>query len=278
MVNMNILSASFLILEKAKQLGSALAGFALENDIRSSPSSVFVRRMRGIGKGDITRNAESGHGASGKNDAAGPNSPNPGKGGSVLVIAVAHPADQPEMDWWSGRWESPGNRILAGIVEKLSDWITETYDIRTVPLPYHPHGRGTYLKDAAALAGLGCIGRNNLLLTPEYGPRVRLRALTLDAAVPSTGITGFDPCALCDEMPCRRACPQGAFDDRLHTTTEYRLDQLPGRDGAFSRSACNIQMGKDMTSAEKQVVEGFDAPVRVIRYCRECELACPVGK
>lgn len=234
--------------------------------------------MRGIGKGGINRNSALAHSASGKSDTAGVHSPNPGAAGSVLVIAVEHPAHQPEMDWWYGRWESPGNRILAGIVEQLCVWITETYGIRTSHLPYHPQGRGIYLKDAAVLAGLGCIGRNNLLVTPEYGPRVRLRALTLDAVVPSTGITGFDPCALCDGMPCRRACTQGAFERQLCTPTEYRLDQLPGRDGAFSRPVCNIQMGKDMTAAETQMVEGLDAPVKVIRYCRECELACPIGK
>lgn len=273
MVNKNILSASFQILEKTKQLGAALAGFALENDLRTCPSSVFVRRMRSIGKSDTTRNMESG-----RRDAAGVNTLNPRKSGSVLVIAVEHPADQPEMDWWHGRWESPGNRILAGIVEQLCVWITETYGIGTSHLPYHPQGRGTYLKDAAVLAGLGCIGRNNLLVTPEYGPRVRLRALTLDAVVPSTGITGFDPCASCEGMPCRRACPASAFDHQLYTANEYRPAQLPGRDGSFSRPVCNSQMGKDMTAAETQIIEGLDAPVKVIRYCRECELACPAGK
>jgi epoxyqueuosine reductase len=30
--------------------------------------------------------------------------------------------------------------------------------------------------------------------------------------------------------------------------------------------------------AKEQVVEGFDKPVKVIKYCRACELACPVGK
>jgi len=50
------------------------------------------------------------------------------------------------------------------------------------------------LKDAAVLAGLGCIGKNNLLLTPEYGSRVRLRAFTIDLVLPSTGPLPFDPC------------------------------------------------------------------------------------
>ncbi len=261
MISKNILSASS-VLRKAKQLGAALAGFALIDDLRNSPSFTFVRGMHGLGK-------------SGAGEA---NSPNPGNAGSVLVIAVEHPIHEPEMDWWYGRAESPGNRMLAEIAEQLCAWITETYGIRTFHLPYHPQGRGTYLKDASVLAGLGCIGKNNLLVTPEYGPRVRLRALTIDASFPSTGVTGFDPCSLCEEMPCRSACPQGAFDHQCHTVREYCLDKLPGRTGVFSRQTCNIQMEKDRVNANIQNVEGFDALVRVIQYCRKCELACLVGK
>ena len=40
---------------------------------------------------------------------------------------------------------------------------------------------GVFAKDAAALAGLGTIGENNLLVTEEYGPRVRLRIVVTDA-------------------------------------------------------------------------------------------------
>jgi epoxyqueuosine reductase len=196
---------------------------------------------------------------------------------SMVVIAVLHPEDEPEMDWWFGRKDPPGNRVLAKICRDLCPWIEERFGIHTVHLPYHVEKGGTYLKDAAVMAGLGCIGKNNILVTPEFGPRVRLRALTVDADLFATGPRQFDPCTDCMEF-CRRACPQKAFDKRQYTAEDYGQPILPGRDGHYSRPVCNVQMEKDNDTAETQPVDGFDDPVKIIKYCRRCELACPVGK
>jgi epoxyqueuosine reductase len=38
------------------------------------------------------------------------------------------------------------------------------------PLQYKVEEAGMFLKDAATLAGLGIIGKNNLLITPEFEP------------------------------------------------------------------------------------------------------------
>lgn len=204
----------------------------------------------------------------------------------MLVIAVEHPADRPEMDWWFGRSDPPGNRILADTIQRLCDWIPEAFGIRTFHLPYHVERGGIYLKDAAVVAGLGCMGRNNLLVTPEYGPRVRLRALTLDVSLPSTGPQsstgplGFDPCEGCD-APCLRACPRGAFDRRVYDPANVGPNsgpgQLPGRTGHFSRAACNTQMEADIENAVEQPGGGGDDCMKVVKYCRACELSCPVG-
>jgi epoxyqueuosine reductase len=72
---------------------------------------------------------------------------------SVLVVALAHPADKPELDWWFGHHDPPGNRILAGIVGRLCQWLPANGEIRAVHLPYQIAKGGTYLKDAAVLAG-----------------------------------------------------------------------------------------------------------------------------
>ena len=76
---------------------------------------------------------------------------------------------------------------------------------------YHVEKGGIFLKDAAVIAGLGCIGKNNILVTPDYGPRIRLRAMLPDEEISPTGSNDFDPCSGCD-APCRQACPQNAFD------------------------------------------------------------------
>lgn len=269
MKNQDVLNASSRILRKAAELGATLAGFALVDDLKKAPSFLFAPKMPGAGEGIGVRQNELGLEPG---EVAWPEHAR-----TVMVIAVAHPEDKPEMDWWYGRVDPPGNRVLASVVRKLCAWIEPALGIRTFHLPYHIEKGGTFLKDSSVLAGLGCIGMNNLLVTPLYGSRVRLRALTLDVALPSTGPIGFDPCRKCD-MLCRRACPVGAFDHRIYRTEDYGPGPLPGRNGFFSRPICNVQMERDNDEAKEQEAEGFDAPVKIIKYCRACELACPVGR
>jgi epoxyqueuosine reductase len=76
---------------------------------------------------------------------------------------------------------------------------------------------GIFLKDAAVLVGLGCIGRNNLLLTPELGSKVRLLAMLLEAELAPTGPIDFYPCEGCEEF-CRKACPQNAFGETVFSS------------------------------------------------------------
>jgi epoxyqueuosine reductase len=263
------LRISSQILAKAKEFGADKVGFASVADLVKAPSFTFAPKMPGIEKGIGTRENKLG---------LGPGEVKwPENAGTVLVIAVHHPEDKPELDWWFGRSDPPGNKVLAKVVRKLCEWIPENFGIDVFHLPYHVEKGGTYLKDAAVLAALGIIGRNNILVTPEYGPRVRLRALTLDIKLPSTGPMAFDPCKACGDL-CRKACPQNSFGQRLYTQNEYGQVILPGRDGMFARSVCNRRMDKDNEIAVEQEVDGFDAPVKVVKYCRRCETACPIGK
>jgi epoxyqueuosine reductase len=269
MNNLSRLKASSAILKKAFDLGASLCGFANVHDLKKAPSFTFAPKMPDAGEGIGTRKNELGLKPG---EAAWPENAR-----TVLVIAVEHPEDQPEMDWWFGRIDPPGNRVLSQVVRNLCDWIEDTYQIGTFHMPYHVEKGGTYLKDSAVMAGLGCIGKNNILVTPEFGPRVRLRALTLDVAIPSTGPRDFNPCNDCDEL-CRRACPQKAFGRQVYAAKDYGQDILPGRDGHFSRPTCNVQMEIDNDVAREATVDGFDEPIKIIKYCRKCELACPVGK
>ena len=124
------------------------------------------------------------------------------------------------------------------------------------------------------LAGLGCIGKNNMLVTPSYGPRIRLRALFLDAEMEPTGPVAFDPCADC-KVYCRRVCPENAMGKRVQLFDSINVSvDLPARDGAYSREICNVRMEKDVAES-KQNRTAEQAP---IKYCRKCEFACPVGK
>ena len=65
----------------------------------------------------------------------------------------------------------------------------------------------------AAEAGLGEIGVNNLLLTPEHGPRVRFVALVTDAELePGKPLEG----RICKPEKCRTACVRACPVNALH--------------------------------------------------------------
>lgn len=269
MKNTDILSASSAIITKAKQLGAPLVGFANIDDLKVAPSFTFAPQMPGGDKGVGSRDSTMGL--------------KPGKvqwpehAKALLVIAVEHPKDKPEMDWWHGRISPSGNKILVRIIRELCDWVEDTFGIGIFHFPYHIEKGGIYLKDAAAMAGLGCIGRNNMLVTPEFGPRVRLRAMALNVPMPSTGPTAFNPCLTCGDL-CRKACPQKAFETQIYTQQTYGQSRLPARDGVYARSTCNQQMQKNIDHAREESAEGFENPIKIIKYCRNCEMSCPVGK
>ena len=208
------------IIEKARSSGASLAGITTIASLQNSTSYEIY------GKAEGPRGAKS-----------------------VLVLALVHKAAEPQLDWWDAEGDSLGNRRLESIAKGLRKSLHEEFNTTAHLLPYHVGKEGIFLKDAAVLAGVGIIGMNNLLITPEFGPRVRLRALCLDVELEPTEPIDFAPCETCD-MPCIQACPQEAF-----------------KDGTYKRVLCNKQMKID----EANRVTAY------IKYCRACELACPVG-
>ena len=232
------------IVEKAKALGASLAGIAAINDLKASPSyeaydkRPFYEEYKGVKWNEAHR--------------------------SVLVWALAHPESEPILDWWSMKVPgfTPGNGLMRLQSRKLRVWLGEELGIKALSLPYQIEYGGAFLKDSAHLAGLGVIGRNNLLVTPQFGTRVRLRGIFMEAELEPTGPLDFDPCTGCDR-PCHRACPREAFQS-----------------GSFERPRCkkeNDQREADAVMVDGSVM-GIDEPSEVTKPCRYCELACPVAQ
>ncbi len=263
------------IIDKAKEMRASMAGIANVELLKNSPSHAIIKQLgmeidrsnpyNGICDFDKIRW--------------------PAKAKSALVIAVSHPKDKPEFDWWTGLKGTPGNSELIRINKELSAWIEEILNIKTHKLPYFIQTGGIYLKDAAVLAGLGCIGKNNMLVTPEFGPKIRLRALLLEEDLTPTGPVDFDPCNDCEEY-CIKACPQNAYGKIVISSSETGQVNLPGRDGCFSRAKCMIQMDKncekagiDINETTKSAIDigDIEKAKRYIKYCRRCEFACPIG-
>lgn len=253
-------------MDKAAEFGADLAGTAPVESLKTSPSHWICTRIpthSGVG----TR--ENGKSLAEKGVAW------PDGAKTAIVIAIAHPEDEPELDWWDGLKGTPGNRRLIAVNKKLSDWIRADLDMQTWPLPYHVEKGGIFLKDAAVAAGIGVVGRSNLLVTETFGPRVRLRCLLVDADLPATGPAAVDPCEGCPE-PCRDACPQAAFANLVYDDPELG-PHLPGRDGTYSRLVCNQRMEQDIANAETMPAADDRPAFKRIKYCRACELACIAG-
>lgn len=232
------------IVEKAREVGASLAGIASLEDLKKAPSyaaydkNPFYEEYEGVKWREEHK--------------------------SILVWALEHPESEPVLDWWSMKVPgfTPGNGIMRLQSRTLRIWMGEELGIKALSLPYQIEYGGAFLKDSAALAGLGTIGRHNLLITPGFGTRVRLRGIFIEAELTPTGPLDFDPCNDCD-APCHKACPMGAF-----------------RSGAYERPYCKEE--NDKRDAEAEMIDGsimgIDAPSRVSKPCRFCEFACPVAQ
>ncbi|MBO5510181.1 MAG: epoxyqueuosine reductase [Oscillospiraceae bacterium] len=113
--------------------------------------------------------------------------------------------------------------------------------------------------DAAARAGLGVIGLNGLLLTPEYGSFVFIGEIVTDAAykeVTGTDNPGFpENPATCEGCcSCLKACPSGCKEsDRTNC-----LSALTQKKGVLNKQETNA------------ILKGS-----LVWGCDTCQLACP---
>jgi epoxyqueuosine reductase len=126
------------------------------------------------------------------------------------------------------------NRLLDDVGYRLSVWLTDRGH-PSFSLPRDGYGSLEVLLEkpfaafshvmAAKYAGLGTIGLAHNLVTPEYGPRLRLASIFTTAALPGSPVRTDDCCNGC--RVCERLCPVGAL--------EHRDDALIGR---YDKAAC----------------------------------------
>ena len=164
------------------------------------------------------------------------------------------------------------------IINELCEWIPNKFDIKAFHFPYHVEKGGIYLKDAATMAGLGCIGRNNMLVTPGVWS-------TGEASGHGSGYSGPIHPGPQDLTPAASVTiSAGTPVPKKHLTKQCILPKsmvktvLPARDGTYARPICNQQMEKNIALAKEKTDKAFDKPVKIIKYCRMCEQSCPVGK
>ena len=136
-------------------------------------------------------------------------------------------------------------------------------------------------KTVAAIAGLGSIGLNRLLVNAEFGPFVRLGTVITDATLSADQPLDENPCDQCEL--CRTACPVEAIQE--DGTLDYRacvsnalIGGLPGV----------IAIARKFIGADEKEIKGaiyssdfwdtWQSAVSGIFYsCSECMASCPIG-
>ncbi len=104
---------------------------------------------------------------------------------------------------------------------------------------------------AAKYAGLGTIGASHCLLTPEFGPRVRLVSVFTAAELPPDPLQGKELCIKCGA--CCKCCPKQAI--------RLRDDQVIGD---YDAGAC-LERAEELVSQR-------------CYPCGICTKVCPIGK
>ena len=105
-------------------------------------------------------------------------------------------------------------------------------------------------RHAAYLAGLATFGVNNMILTPEYGPRVRFGSVLTAAVIPEDPVMEEDLCTRC--MACVERCPAHALEEGEYPTS--RTDKK-----ACTENSARLQKKR-------------------ISPCGICLKVCPVGR
>ena len=133
-------------------------------------------------------------------------------------------------------------------------------------------------KQMARLAGFGNYGKNAILITPKYGPWVRLGSIVTDAEFVYDESFERDLCGECEK--CIKACPTGAL-------TPYRVDYTRCLVNPASEEWARLISGElkysDKVGAIRDIDEIFD--LHSPRFtensrlmCTTCQRACPYGR
>ncbi|MCL4514893.1 MAG: 4Fe-4S dicluster domain-containing protein [Firmicutes bacterium] len=115
-------------------------------------------------------------------------------------------------------------------------------------------------KLVANLAGLGWIGKNCLLVTPEFGPRVRFATVLTDAPLRPAVLQLGSRCGSC--TLCVETCPAGAF-----TGAAFAPDEP--REARFAPGACSEYC--------RRRKEEWGIELRG-SFCGRCVYICPWGR
>ncbi|MGC8602331.1 MAG: 4Fe-4S double cluster binding domain-containing protein [Desulfomonilaceae bacterium] len=155
------------------------------------------------------------------------------------------------------------NLLLDDIALRVSQYI-QVRGAKTLPIPasqvLDKQNWTSYIshKAVAVAAGIGWQGKSLLVVSPDFGPRIRLVTILTDASLKADHVekNRCGSCSLCTD-----ACPVGAIKN-VNTKSHYS-----SRDEAIHFDRCLAR-----------VLENSGRPFIESPICGVCIRACPWGK
>lgn len=162
--------------------------------------------------------------------------------------------------FYDGRrfWSKPIYERLVAIAGRLALALVRA-GFAAEPLTFEDSLALMDLKQAAVRAGLGVIGLNNLVVTREYGPRIRFGAVYTAAPLSPDAPLHEYYCSSC--TLCWGACP----------------DRALGPNG-LDRSRCRAEFDPTPEMARLQEREEKRPSPATRLQCIRCMVSCPIGK
>ncbi len=179
---------------------------------------------------------------------------------SVIVIGlpVSLPVIETAPSLWYHELYRTVNILLDTSAYRIAGYLTLS-GFPSVAVPRDGYGSIEVLKEkpvaffshrhAAFLAGLGNFGISNMLLTREFGPRIRFTSIFTTAEIPPDPILEDTLCTKC--MRCSTSCPVKAVGG----------EEYPS--GITDKNACSIR--------SEALSKRYTSP------CGICIKVCPVG-
>jgi epoxyqueuosine reductase QueG len=220
----------------------------------------------------------------------------------VIVLAKRYNTGATRLTRWDERHKYYNDELTLTVLEEASLelvlWLEDKgYPALIIPPthvdPWHYDGDPKAhlhtilsLSHAAVEAGLGTLGLNQQLLTPEFGPRVILSAVLCSAPIEADSLRSETLCLGPECGRCLKACPGDViehWDRDWMACDKYRS---PHGFQALSEHVSaiidepDIEQKKAMLRSKDQFYlwQSILRGAGVITGCRRCQDVCPVGE
>lgn len=184
---------------------------------------------------------------------------------SVLSIAIPHSRRIGIADYREEKFETltrEARQRSIDVIREIASILEQSGVRYLIPVPAQRNEEDLEamlsFKQQAVSAGLGWIGKNDVLITGKYGPQVTLNAILIDTALPVGEPVYESKCPPECEL-CVEACPHSALADTLWNNSVKRSEIIDYQLCNRKRSAYKLLHGRK-------------------HACGLCIAACPVGR